>query len=208
LINPLEDFDPFHWTLDQIVQWIDPMDGHSAVERLFNALQSGHISATGRRILSRGGLDDLLVARPQPELGEREEIRTILWADLKISPYENDSLCVLEMRGGHWRPAWRDVLVRREQVLTLWVPRGPRGFERPVSSDRTGLAGRPSSKNLYEQKLAERIEAGQLSQSLEEEAKFLRGWLQETYPAAPPGGLSALKNNIRHLYKKGKAQTA
>jgi len=56
--------------------------------------------------------------------------------------------------------------------------------------------------------LAERIETGQLSQSLEEEAKFLREWLQKTHPAAPPGGLSALKNNIRHLYKKGKASTA
>jgi len=208
LINPLEDFDPYYWTLDQIVQWIDPIDGHSAVERLFNALQSGHISATGHRVLSHGSLDDLLVARPRPVLGEREEIRTILWADLKISPYENASLCVLEMSGDHWRPAWRDVLVRREQVLAFWVPRGSPGFERPVSSARTGLPGRPSSKNLYEKKLAERIETGQLSQSLEEEAKFLREWLQKTHPAAPPGGLSALKNNIRHLYKKGKASTA
>jgi len=143
LINPLEDFDPYYWTLDQIVQWIDPIDGHSAVERLFNALQSGHISATGHRVISHGSLDDLLVARPRPVLGEREEIRTILWADLKISPYENASLCFLEMSGDHWRPAWRDVLVRREQVLAFWCLAGHLVSNgQLVPLERVYLAGR------------------------------------------------------------------
>ncbi len=206
MLNALEDFDLVNWTLDEIVHWIDPIEGPPPAERLLKALQAGHISATGRRVIS---CDDFLGSRP-PELRQREEIREFLWADLKISPYDQGQhgLCVLEMHADRWRPAWHDVLVKRQQVLAFWVPRGPPGFERPVTSIRTGLPGRPSSKNLYEKKLAERIEAGELSQSLEEEARFLRDWLQKTHPTAPPGGLSALRNIIRHLYNKGKSANA
>jgi hypothetical protein len=205
LNNELESSDPFYWTLDEIVQWIDPLDETPPTGRLLKALQSGHVSATGRRVI----ISDAILGYRPPELGQREEIRAFLWADLKISPYDlgDDLLCVLEKRGDHWRPAWRDVLVERQRVLAFWVPRGSPNVEQSATSIRTGLPGKPSSKHLYLDKLSMRIEAGEIAPTLKEEAEFLMKWLRVQYPHAPSSGISAIQNVIRAPYKEGRRQT-
>jgi hypothetical protein len=123
--------------------------------------------------------------------------------DLKIYPYDNgDALCVVERHGDYWRVAWREVLIKREDVLALWAPPDASSTQQAVV--RSGLPGKPTSKHLYLEKLTARIKVGEVAPSLQGEATFLRDWLEKTYPDAPSSGLSAIKNNIRASYNEAK----
>jgi len=76
-----------------------------------------------------------------------------------------------------------------------------------AQSPKSGLVGRPSSKDLYLKKLKQRALAGELASSLKEEADFLLGWLKTAHPEHPASGASAIRNLIREDYRHAKSKT-
>ena len=188
-----------YWDLDQVELWDWP-DGRLPVHRLLWALQAGRIGATGRQVIYED-------SRP-PKLGQRVHIPALAWVDLKIGPcdfgYGDEYLEVFETDGDNWRPAWQDVRIKRDDAFALWGSPDDSSTKQPAV--RSGLPGKPTSKHLYLQKLEARIETGEVAGSLEQEATFLKDYLESTYPEAPSSGLSAIRNNIRKRYNEAKRQ--
>jgi len=184
-----------YWHLEQVVYWNRPPGRQLPIDQLLGGLQEGRIGATGRQVIYED-------SRP-PKLGQRVHIPALAWVDLKIGPcdfgYGDEYLEVFETDGDNWRPAWQDVRIKRDDAFALWG--SPDGSSTKQPAVRSGLPGKPTSKHLYLQKLEARIETGEVAGSLEQEATFLKDYLESTYPVAPASGLSAIKNNIRELYK-------
>jgi hypothetical protein len=66
----------------------------------------------------------------------------------------------------------------------------------------TGVAGRPSSRDLVRQQMQHRAEEGKLCGSLAEEIRELREWLKKCHPGAARPTAKALANGLRHEYNK------
>ena len=189
-----------YWDLDQ-VELLDWPDGRLPVHRLLWALQAARIRATGRQWIYEDSRS--------PKLGQRVHIPALAWVDLEIGPRDfgygcDSSLEVFETDGDNWRPAWQDVRIKRDDAFALWG--SPDGASTQQPAVRSGLPGKPTSKHLYLQKLEARIETGEVAGSLEQEATFLKDYLERTYPEAPSSGLSAIRNNIRKRYNEAKRQ--
>jgi hypothetical protein len=191
-----------YWELEQAVIWNCPPGGRLPIDQLLRGLEEGRIAATGRRVIYEDIPDSPLSSRP-PKLGDREDIPALAWLDLTIigSDYDGD-LYVFEWDDGHRRLAWRQVRIKREDVLAFWGPPDAASAQQPAV--RSGLPGRPTSKHLYLEMLAARIETGEIESSLEREAKFLKDWMEKTHPREPSSGPSAIKNAIRTRYNEAK----
>ena len=74
------------------------------------------------------------------------------------------------------------------------------GIEKPVY--RTGLAGRPSSKQLARQQMHRRASEGKLCDKLVEEVRELCEWLQKSHPDAPPATAKTLANALREDHRR------
>jgi hypothetical protein len=73
---------------------------------------------------------------------------------------------------------------------------------------RTGVQGRPSSRQYVEAEFERRREANLASPSLGQEAAYLTQWLAETHPQAPRMKARGIENAIREIYgelRKSKA---
>ena len=194
-----------YWDLEQVVYWNRPPGRQLPIDQLLGGLQEGRIAATGKRVIYEYNLDSFLSNR----LGDREHIPALAWVDLEIGPRDfgygcDSSLEVFETDGDNWRPAWQDVRIKRDDAFALWG--SPDGASTQQPAVRSGLPGKPSSKHLYLQKLEARIETGEIAGSLEQEATFLKDYLERTYPEAPSSGLSAIRSNIRKRYNEAKCQ--
>lgn len=89
---------------------------------------------------------------------------------------------------------WKRLMVERESVRSLW----PFGKSAETS---TGLPGRPTlAKHLIDDELQRRAEAGQLADTLAEEAKALLAWLRNRHPMHAPPTIGTIQNNIRIHY--------
>jgi hypothetical protein len=197
-----------YWDLDQVLYWNCPPGGQLPIDQLLRGLKEGRIVATGRRVIDEDILDSPLSNRPS-KLGDREPISALAWLDLTIieSEYTSDLYVVewsVDGDGDHrlGREAWRHVRIKRDDALAFWAAPDACSTQEPAV--RSGLPGKPTSKHLYLQKLAARIETGEVASSLEREATFLKDWLKKTHPEAPSSGLSAIKNNIRKSYNQAR----
>jgi hypothetical protein len=131
-----------------------------------------------------------------------------------------------EMEAGQWSARWAEnahkpdaalnVLVKEAELAALLagdepqahtdaapkMPRpstnGPTGSVEPPL--RSGLPGRPSSKELYLAEVERRADAGELEDTLADESRYLHKWLPKAHPHNPPSGLSAIKNAIRERF--------
>lgn len=65
---------------------------------------------------------------------------------------------------------------------------------------RTGAPGRPSSAHLVKQEFQRRADAGELCDSLTQEAEYLSRWLVATFPNAPPMTQKTISNKFRAEY--------
>ena len=82
----------------------------------------------------------------------------------------------------------------------------PPSLDSPLSEPyRSGLPGRPSSKQLIDSELREKWSAGERHDSMREWASVLRDWLAKHYPNAPQSGEKAILNNIGPIIRKLKA---
>jgi hypothetical protein len=94
-----------------------------------------------------------------------------------------------------------------------WEPNATNHFAPPIvdanSSEsaktkpiyRTGVAGRPSSRDLARQEMQRRAEEGRLHSSLAGETRELCAWLQQEHPEAPQLTPKALENSLRGDYR-------
>jgi hypothetical protein len=67
--------------------------------------------------------------------------------------------------------------------------------------NRTGVAGRPTSKYLAEQEMQRRANKGSLCSGLAAEMRELCLWLQREHPDAPPVTPKSLENSLRDQYR-------
>ncbi len=70
---------------------------------------------------------------------------------------------------------------------------------------RSGMAGRPTARHLYEAELKRRTDANLMRGTVSQEAKELHNWLKSKYPKINPGTPKTIENNIRALHRKLKA---
>jgi hypothetical protein len=86
-----------------------------------------------------------------------------------------------------------------------------RGLERPMPDkeiNRTGVAGRPTSKHLVARQMGLRAAKSLLSDSLAAEARALFKWLETAHPSAPAMTVKTIENAIRHDYRRLKQAQA
>ena len=70
---------------------------------------------------------------------------------------------------------------------------------------RTGVAGRPTSRDLVKPEMQRRAEEGKLSSTLAAEVRALLDWLQREHPDAPRLSQSAAQNALRDHYRELRA---
>jgi hypothetical protein len=67
---------------------------------------------------------------------------------------------------------------------------------------KTGLPGRPSlSREVYDAEFKRRCDAAALEESAAAEARYLRQWLQQTYPGAALPEYGTIRNHILDRYR-------
>jgi hypothetical protein len=123
-----------YWELEQAVIWNCPPGEQLPIDQLWRGLAEGRLAATGRRVIYED-IPDSLSDRP-PKLGDREHIPALAWLDLTImgSDYDCD-LYVVECEDDHPRPIWRQVRIKREDVLAFW---GPPAADQQTIKDKGG----------------------------------------------------------------------
>lgn len=70
---------------------------------------------------------------------------------------------------------------------------------------KTGLAGRPGSKQLLLLELERRISSGEVEDKVSAEARYLSSWLNQAHPEAPQVGVPSTENAIRDRHREAKA---
>jgi hypothetical protein len=177
--NRLESSEPIYWTLDEVAKWIDPPGIIPRPARILKALQAGHICASGRRLDYESDIyfDELKLLR-------REIIPTFIWADLIIAQHDlgDNVLCVLEAHNKRWRPAWREVLIERDQVLAFWGQKSSpsvRDSARPIRSIAIDAGTNDSSANPDIEPTMAKNRSGR---------KWMRRAIQKAYSELFPSG--------------------
>jgi hypothetical protein len=110
----------------------------------------------------------------------------------------------IEMPGGHQLLPLRDCahlnsdgLVINHRVIAAGLDRtGGRG------RSRTGMPGRPTSRNFYIAEHQRRLNHGEALEGLADETLHLLRWMQEQHPELPQGSVSTIENNIRAAHRQ------
>lgn len=76
--------------------------------------------------------------------------------------------------------------------------------DQPASSeiDRTGVAGRPTSRQFVEREHERRMVSGEAHGSVAGEAEHLAMWLKQHHPDAPPMTAKTIENTIRAAHRR------
>lgn len=127
---------------------------------------------------------------------------SIHWNEDYIDYYNNDGQWA-EYMNTKIRLLFDDVDREFPAPQTTNPPNGP--LSGPETTYRTGVAGRPTSKDLVKREMQRRAEKGDLSSSLAAEIRKLRDWLKRQHPDAPQLTQSALQNALRDDYRKLKS---
>ncbi len=113
---------------------------------------------------------------------------------------QNPHICNGGINGG---PGYRDVRFKTSDVLAIWA----RPSEQPsaklaldTSQRRTGVAGRPSSKDLALTEMARRADRRELAGTLILEARQLCEWLKQVHTDQPQPTPKALSAQLKDLY--------
>ncbi len=149
-----------------------------AKESLREVLASGKTQAVGTNIDTR----------------LKEPIPAWFWVDAVW--YQERSKTVLRT-GGVASNGYCEILVPARALLECWRTAAP-------SSDqprRTGMAGRPSSKDLISGELANRARRGELAPTLKAQAKALLEWLAKEHPDDPQPKQASTENAVRREYR-------
>jgi hypothetical protein len=91
------------------------------------------------------------------------------------------------------------LLIRK--VLLNETAESAKAASLPIPTDKTGAAGRPSSRHLVEAEFKRRKASGDQASSLGDEARFLADWLKKSHPELAPMKATSIENTIRGLYR-------
>lgn len=182
----------------------------------------------------RSAYDELLSAIASEKVrvvgtrnGQREVVPGFHFADCSVDyPFGSAELNVLAgedlylrsypyLDEEHWRKGFDDALInRREDRWTrLMVEKGDVRTRWPFplpetdteASLRTGMPGRPGkSKHLIEDEFRRRATAGELADTLAQEASALVEWLRLKHPNRPRPTVLTIENYIRTEYRRRK----
>ncbi len=156
--------------------------------------------------------------------GQPEPVPSHLFAGIEVDyPYADESLelmlsgnlvlrCYPYVDDEHWRKGWDDALVdrARDHWKRLMVEKGDLRsiwpFEHAVDvlpDQRTGMPGRPSkARHLIEDEFHRKAEAGELANTLTDEAEALLVWLATAHPALSRPTQTTVENNMRADYRR------
>jgi len=162
------------------VVWRDG-DGREA---LLSALRSGRLRATGS---SSSGTD-----RPMTPAH---------WRNVTLYEQPAGTLVVEPVRHG---VRWWNVTVPRDVVVAIWPPRKtePAAIAPPDVSDRTGVAGRPTSRHLVIAEYQRRHEADEALRRISEESRVLEAWLATAHPGLARMTARTIETAIRPEFRK------
>lgn len=157
---------------------------HEAEAALLAALRAGKLTAHGK---PHGG--DIRAMEPRD------------WRGLMLHEQPRGTLLALPAREIGQR--WWNVTLPRAAVVELWPPLAGDGNEGGVSevSDRTGVAGRPTSRHLVVAEYRRRHEAGVALLQIGAEAKALVGWLSATHPGLAKMTARTIETAIRPEFR-------
>jgi hypothetical protein len=154
--------------------------GVAARDILWRALQKGGLIATGLAATSTN----------------RVKIEPAEWNDLDFTSgfngtWQHDAIG----RFTETEPRYSQVLIPTDQVFSTFPSLGPGLYQ-------TGVAGRPSPKNIALSELVSRHKRGEMRSTLGSEAKYLSEWLASNHPDAPQAIPKSMADIIREKYKE------
>jgi len=131
-----------------------------------------------------------------------------------ISVYWNEDYIDYFNSDGGWAECidWKirllcDDIDREFPALESNIQANPPVSGSPAVIYKTGVAGRPTSRDLAKQEMQRRADNGELCSSLAAEVRVLREWVQRYHAAAPQLTQSALQNALRDDYRRLKRST-
>jgi hypothetical protein len=160
-----------------------------AAEALREALEAGKLSAVGAEAFTG--------REPRP----LEPIAPSEWHfGVELTPLG-------EMREVHRLLLRHSVTFQTAQVTALWSAEtgGPALQPMPledVPTDRTGSAGRPSSRHLVVHEFRRRAAEGELEPKLGAEAAYLSNWLSMQHPTLAQMAPASVGNAIRDIFPR------
>jgi hypothetical protein len=157
---------------------------HDAEAALLAALRTGQLTAHGT-----------------PRAGDPRTMEPRDWRGLMLREDPHGTL-IAEPAGtiGHH---WWNVTLPRAALVERWPPLGAVGAKSgaPEVSDRTGVAGRPTSRHLVVAEYVRRHEAGIALPRIGEEASALVRWLSATHPGLAPMTARTIETAIRPEFR-------
>jgi hypothetical protein len=172
----------------------------SAYAELIDAMSTGEVRVTGIRDNVRQAIDGAIFAGCRVDYPYQDAPISLILSDdfyIQSYPYIDDE---------HWRGGfddsfqnrretrWKQMMVAKADVARLW----------PFTRLQTGAPGRPTSMHLVKAEFEARGSRGEVCATLNEEARFLAGWLQRTHPANPIAQPKSIANAIRATYNAAK----
>lgn len=180
---------------------VDNIKAASAIDRLWEKLKDGCLSATGIPCFASGGVT--LANQPV-----RTPISAYKWNDLE--PFDYHAGPLDSIAGACDNVArYHKVRVARSQVLALWLPDTSENEVRVSASESSPVArrrGRPRSTQAIMDEYSRWAESGCLPPTLKETANNLCKWHSEKSgkKVAP----RTIENSIRKLHKTATAQSS
>jgi hypothetical protein len=157
--------------------------------------------------------------RPSVEYDKSTSIDRGIWSHERCEKQENSYR--LDTIAVYWNDDWieyfdstgewagyeaRKIRVFRAEIDREFlasetiIPDDPPRNEPEGKIYRTGVAGRPTSKQLALQEMRRRADDGNLCSTLGEQSREMCLWLKEQHPEAPQLTAKALENGLRHEY--------
>ncbi len=158
---------------------------HEAEAALLTALRAGQLTAHGK-----------------PDGRDPRAMEPRDWRGLILREQQPGTLIALPAKD--IGQCWSNVTLPRRVVVALWPAQVAESIARSISdvSDRTGVAGRPTSRHLVIAEYLRRHEAGVALTAIGEEARALEAWLPSTHPGLARMTARTIETAIRPEFRR------
>ena len=158
---------------------------HEAEAALLTALRAGQLTAHGK-----------------PDGREPRAMEPRDWRGLILREQQPGTLIALPAKD--IGQCWSNVTLPQKVVVALWPAQVAESIMRtiPEVSDRTGVAGRPTSRHLVIAEYLRRYEAGVALTAIGEEARALEAWLPSRHPGLARMTARSIESAIRPEFRR------
>jgi hypothetical protein len=142
--------------------------------------------------------------------GEMTDISPEMWRDLEIVTHPLNYAFVRPENGiGTW---WNKIKVSVQELIAAFPPvngetitvAGSKWAD--ISNVSLTHTGRPTkSSQIYIKEFLDRVEKGDIEETLAEQARILLAWFKDTYPLLPCSSVNTIEDRIRSIYRKANA---